>query len=38
MKFNEEDINKYMVKWQDTLRLRDWDIKYEVVNTECWII
>lgn len=34
MKFNEEDINKYIVKWQDTLRLRDWDIKYEIVNTE----
>lgn len=34
MIFNEEDINKYIVKWQDTLRLRDWDIKHEIVNTE----
>jgi hypothetical protein len=34
MRFNEEDIEKYLRKWQDTLRLRDWDIKYEVVNKE----
>lgn len=34
MRFNEEDIKKYIVKWQDTLRLRDWDIKHEIVNTE----
>lgn len=34
MKFDEEDIEKYIIKWQDTLRLRDWDIKHEIVNTE----
>lgn len=34
MKFNEELIETYLRKWQDTLRLRDWDIKYELVNTE----
>lgn len=34
MKFNEELIETYLRKWQDILRLRDWDIKYEVVNTE----
>lgn len=34
MRFNEEDIKNYLEKWQDTLRLRDWDIRYEVVNTE----
>ncbi|OPJ62893.1 hypothetical protein [Clostridium oryzae] len=34
MKFKEEDIKKYLTKWQDTLRLRDWDIKYEAVNKE----
>jgi predicted Zn-dependent protease len=34
MMFEEEDINKHLVKWQDILRLRDWDIKYEIVNNE----
>ncbi|WP_291574719.1 hypothetical protein [Clostridium sp. UBA4548] len=34
MKFDEELIETYLRKWQDVLRLRDWDIKYEVVNTE----
>ena len=34
MGFNEEDIKNYLEKWQDTLRLRDWDIRYEVVNAE----
>jgi hypothetical protein len=34
MKFDEELIETYLRKWQDTLRLRDWDIKYEIVNTE----
>lgn len=34
MRFIEEDIKKHLEKWQDILRLRDWDIKYEVVNTE----
>lgn len=34
MKFNEELIETYLRKWQEVLRLRDWDIKYEVVNKE----
>lgn len=34
MKFDEELIETYLRKWQDVLRLRDWDIKYEVVNME----
>lgn len=34
MKFDEELIETYLRKWQDVLRLRDWDIKYEIVNTE----
>ncbi len=33
MKFDEINIETYLKKWQDILRLRDWDIKYEVVNT-----
>lgn len=34
MKINESDLVNYLNKWQDTLRLRDWDINYELVNTE----
>lgn len=34
MKFDEELIETYLTKWQYVLRLRDWDIKYEIVNTE----
>ncbi|MEG0775334.1 hypothetical protein [Clostridium sp.] len=34
MKFDEKLIQTYLRKWQDILRLRDWDIKYEIVNTE----
>lgn len=34
MKFDEKLIETYLRKWQDILRLRDWDIKYEIVNTE----
>jgi hypothetical protein len=34
MKFEEKDIERFLRKWQDTLRLRDWDIKYETVNKE----
>lgn len=30
----EDELKKYLNKWQDILRLRDWDIKYEIVNTE----
>jgi hypothetical protein len=34
MKFDEKLIEAYLKKWQDILRLRDWDIKYEAVDTE----
>ncbi len=34
MKFDENLIETYLRKWQDILRLRDWDIKYEIVNIE----
>jgi hypothetical protein len=34
MKIKESDLVEYLNKWQDTLRLRDWDINYELVNTE----
>jgi hypothetical protein len=27
-------IENYLRKWQDTLKLRDWNIKYEIVNIE----
>ena len=34
MDINEKDLEKFLNKWQDILRLRDWDIKYELVNVE----
>lgn len=34
MKFDESLIEVYLRKWQDLLRLRDWDIKYEIVTKE----
>ena len=34
MKFDEKLLETYLIKWQDTLKLRDWNIKYEIVNTE----
>lgn len=34
MKFDEKALEMYLRKWQDILRLRDWDIKYELVNVE----
>lgn len=34
MKFDESLIEGYLRKWQDNLRLKDWDIKYEIVKTE----
>lgn len=30
----EDELKKYLNKWQDILRLRDWDIKYEIVDKE----
>ena len=34
MDINEKDLEKFLNKWKDILRLRDWDIKYELVNVE----
>ena len=34
MEINEELLENYLRKWQDILRLRDWDIKYQLVNIE----
>jgi len=34
MKFDEKDVEVFLRKWQDILRLRDWDIKHEIVNKE----
>lgn len=34
MKIDENSVEKYLRKWQDILRLRDWDIKYHLVNKE----
>lgn len=34
MDINEKDLEKFLNKWQDILRLRDWDIKYDLVNVE----
>ena len=32
--FDFEKVQGYMMKWQDILRLRDWDIKLEFVTNE----
>ncbi|MDR1703083.1 MAG: hypothetical protein LBS19_00135 [Clostridiales bacterium] len=32
--FNSGELRGYLVKWQDILRLRDWDIKLELVTKE----
>lgn len=34
MDINEKDLEKILEKWQCILKLRDWDIKYELVNVE----
>ncbi|WP_019230095.1 hypothetical protein [Sedimentibacter sp. B4] len=34
IKFDEISLETYLRKWQDILRLRDWDIRYEIVATE----
>jgi hypothetical protein len=34
MRFDEKEVELFLRKWQDVLRLRDWDIKYEIVNKE----
>ncbi|WP_291582462.1 hypothetical protein [Clostridium sp. UBA6640] len=34
MKFDEKEIEIFLKKWQNILRLRDWDIRYEIVNKE----
>jgi len=32
--FNEQELLQFLQKWQDVLRLRDWDIKLELVTKE----
>lgn len=32
--FDFDELNGYIKKWQDVLRLRDWDIKLELVTKE----
>ena len=32
--FDENQLKQYLEKWQDLLRLRDWDIKLELVSKE----
>ena len=32
--FDEAKLNQYLQKWQSILRLRDWDIKLEMVTKE----
>ena len=32
MNTNENDMQKYLEKWQHALRLRDWDIRLQTVN------
>ncbi len=32
--FNEDELKLYLDKWQNILRLRDWDIKLELVTKE----
>ena len=34
MEIDEKLLENHLRKWQDILRLRDWDIKYELVNIE----
>lgn len=34
MKIKKEEIEKYLNKWQDILRLRDWDIIIKIVKTK----
>jgi hypothetical protein len=34
MRANAKEIEKYLNKWQDILRLRDWDIVIKIVKTK----
>lgn len=34
MKIDRKEAEKYLSKWQETLRLQDWDIKIHIVNQE----
>lgn len=34
MGFDENLIEKYLRKWQERLRLKDWDIKLQLINQE----
>jgi len=33
MKVYKKDVERYLTRWQDRLRLRDWDITIKVVRT-----
>lgn len=34
MKLKKDLVEQYLDKWQDILRIRDWDIKIELVDKE----
>ncbi|QAA32951.1 hypothetical protein [Clostridium manihotivorum] len=34
MSYDEKDLKRFLEKWQDILRLRDWDIRYVLVNKD----
>lgn len=34
MKLKNDLVEQYLDKWQDILRIRDWDIKIELVDKE----
>ncbi|WP_160673834.1 hypothetical protein [Clostridium sp. C8-1-8] len=34
MVYDEKDLRRFLAKWQDILRLRDWDIRYVLVNKD----
>ena len=34
MAVNRNKLEELLIKWQDILRLRDWDIKIQIVETE----
>ena len=33
MSIDQEKINPYLIKWQQILRLQDWDLRFELVTT-----
>ncbi len=34
MSVSKEEVEKYLTKWKDILRLRDWDILVKIVTTK----